>query len=108
MEYTPLSPLSEYAEQEIKKLRLDAPETPPTHSTLLSQEPTAITNSWFATLDPPIHPMDKIISKRIEVMYKPSHSSLPIAIPNLHEKNPHIPDNDMPREIGGTMECYHA
>src|SRR6266478_5328449 len=100
--YSSIPSIQEYAEWEIKKLRLDAPETPPTHSTLLSQEPMAIMNSWFATPDPPIHPMDEIISERIEVMYEPSHSSLPIAIPHLHKKNPHIPDDDMPREIGGT------
>src|SRR5260370_11213410 len=106
--YSSIPSIQEYAEWEIKKLRLDAPETPPTHPTLLSQEPIAITNSQFATLDPPIHPIDEIISERIEVMYGPSHLSPPIAIPHLHEKNPHIPDDDMPREISGTMECYHA
>ena len=85
--YSCIPSIQEYAEWMIKKLRLNAPEAPPTSSTSLSQEPTAIRNSWVATLDsPPIHPMDEIISKRIEVTYKPSHSSLPIAIPHLHEK----------------------
>src|SRR5260370_6242809 len=71
--YYSIPSIQEYAEWEIKKLRLDAPETPPTCSTLLSQEPMAIMNSWFATLDPPIHTMDKIISERIEVTYEPSN-----------------------------------
>src|SRR6266478_190798 len=104
--YSCIPSIQEYAEQTVKKLRLDAPEASLTSSTLLSQEPTAITNSWVATPDsPPIYPMDEIISERIEVMYKPCYSSPPITIP---QKNSHIPDDNMPREISGIMKCYHA
>src|SRR5260370_29086074 len=94
--YSSIPSIQEYAEGEIKKLRLDAPETPPTHSTLLSQEPMAITNSQFSTPDPPIHPMDEIISKRIEIMYEPIHLAIPIFILHLHKNNPHIPIQIIP------------
>src|SRR6266478_5390519 len=87
--YSCIPSIQEYAEWMIKKLRLNAPEAPPTSSTSLSQEPTAITNSWVATPDsPPIHLMDEIISERIEVTYKPCYSSPPITIPHLHEQKP--------------------
>src|SRR6266478_7159922 len=103
--YSCIPSIQEYAERMIKKLRLNAPEAPPTSSTSLSMEPTAIMNSQVATPDsPPIHPMDEIISERIEVMYEPCYSSLPITIPHLHEqKSTH--SRATCREIGGTMKC---